>query len=112
MFGARKRGLIRQKLETIRFFLSFISIWIQTFPNNKKIQLFCPFAKVYKTKLKYMNICCLNEDDFAFIEQLMIPATTTKNTFPTKVVCMLTSWKSLTFEEFQVKFLDLHLNFL
>ena len=54
MFGARKRGLIRQKLEIIRFFISFISIWIQTFPkNNKKKSNFMSIRESLRSKKFY-----------------------------------------------------------
>ena len=55
MFGARKRGLIRQKLEIISFFsLSFISIWIHSRKfktRNAKISRIFRLAKVSAPKV-------------------------------------------------------------
>ena len=51
MFGARKRGLIRQKLEIIRFFpLFYFYLDPDVSLKQQKNQLFCPFAKDFKTR--------------------------------------------------------------
>ena len=52
MFGARKQGVIRQRLEIV-----FSLFYFYLHPNislkqQKKNQLFCPFAKVYAREMQ------------------------------------------------------------